>query len=187
MEKICMIMDMEGYFLPRFYCRELGVLGMDWLTTKRYFYHMPINYLELTPSQATTVMFVKRRIHGLPFVPSYMERARPAKQLYEDIKEFYDAAKTPDKFVVAYKGGTCEKDVLQELGIPFQNLEDFDCPKIETLIHQGYGKDVSDCGFHHIYEQQHLSKACIHCASMECSILKEWVDHQTKLPKETLV
>ena len=175
-----MIMDMEGYFLPEFYCRELGAVGLSDETTLHYFYKMPMSFLDLSPSQATTVTFVKSRIHGLPFVPSHQEKAHPYDQLMKDILYMYRSQMQVGKMMVAYKGGHVEKDILDklneenQLNIPYIDLEELGCPKVDTLIHQGYGYNVSDCGHHFVHR---LSKIqCIHCAFLEVQILKEWVE-----------
>ena len=168
LERICLIIDMEGFFLPKFYVRELGYSNHLGGSGSKY-YSMPMKYTELTPSQQKQTAFVTRRIHGMPFNATHFEDAHPQEQLAEDIVDLYQLHMTEDKPVIAYKGGHIEKDLLKELELgPFVDLEDFGCPKVEELMHSGIGYEVWDCGHHH-------GMGTAHCALAECQILREWV------------
>ena len=130
---------------------------------------MPMKYMDLVPTQQRQVAFVTRRIHGLPFTPTHFEDAQPQKQLAQDVTDLYQMYITADKPTIAYKGGHIEKDLLNELELgPFVDLEDFGCPKVVDLIHNGLGQEVWDCGLHQ-------GNGTAHCAMAECEILREWV------------
>ena len=167
LERICLIIDMEGYFLPKFYARELGYanyLG----GFGQHFYEMPMKYTDLLPSQVKQVVYVTRRIHGLSFTPTHFENAKPQDQPALEVTNLYKQYRTIEKMVVAYKGGHIEKDLLNQLEIPSVNLEEFGCPKVEELMHLGCGQEVWDCG-------HHMVTGIAHCSVTECRILQDWI------------
>ena len=167
LERICLIIDMEGYFLPKFYARELGYahyLG----GFGQHFYEMPMKYSDLLPSQVKQVVYVTRRIHGLSFTPTHFENAKPQDQLPVDVVNLYKQYKTNQKMMVAYKGGHIEKELLSKLDIPSVNLEEFGCPKVDELMHLGCGQEVWDCG-------HHMGTGIAHCSMAECRILQDWI------------
>ena len=41
--------------------------------------------------------------------------------------------------MVAYKGGHIERDLLSQLDIPCVNVEEYGCPKVDDLVHLGFG------------------------------------------------
>ena len=167
LERICLIVDMEGFFLPKFYARELGYSNYLGGSGSKY-YQLPMDYTNLLPSQPKEANFVTRRIHGMPFTPTHFENANPQDKLSTDVVELYEQYKTETKTVVAYKGGHIERDLLLKLGIPSVDLEAFGCPKVYDLKHLGLGYEVWDCGHHH-------GAGTAHCALAECQILQEWV------------
>ena len=169
LERICLIMDMEGFFLPKFYCRELGYSNhLGGCGSKHY--SLPMKYEELAPIQQKQAAFVTRRIHGLPFTPTHFEDAHTQERLRQDVVDLYTLNMTTEKPTIAYKGGHIEKDLLKELELaPFVDLEDFGCPKVTDLVHHGFGQEVWDCGLH-----QGMGTA--HCAMAECQILRDWVN-----------
>ena len=167
LERICLIVDMEGFFLPKFYCRELGYANYLGGCGSKY-YEMSMKYTDLILSQQKQVAFVRRRIHGMPFIPTHFEDAKPQEQLAQDVMELYELYKTEAKTVVAYKGGHIERDILLKLDIPSVDLEAFGRPKVYDLMHLGLGYEVWDCGHHH-------GAGTAHCALAECQILQEWV------------
>ena len=75
LERICLIIDMEGFFLPKFYCRELGYTTYLGGTGSKH-YRLPMKYTDLRPTQQKQAAFVTRRIHGLPFTPTHFEDAQ---------------------------------------------------------------------------------------------------------------
>ena len=169
LERICLIVDMEGFFLPKFHVRELGYATYLGSAGSKH-YTMPMKYTDLVPTQQRQANFVTRRIHGLPFTPTHFEDAQPQEQLVQDVADLYQLYMTPEKPTIAYKGGHIEKDLLSELELgPFVDLEDFGCPKVVDLIHHGFEQEVWDCGLHQ-------GNGAAHCAMAECQILRDWVN-----------
>ena len=162
-----MIIDMEGFFLSKFYARELGYSNyLGGCGSKNY--QMPMKYTELLPSQQKQAAFVTRRIHGMPFFSTHFEDAQPQEQLAQDVVDLYQLYMTAEKPVIAYKGGHIERDLLNELELPSVDLEAFGCPKVQDLMHAGIGYEVLDCGHHN-------GMGTVHCALAECQILQEWI------------
>ena len=168
LERICLYIDMEGFFLPKFHVRELGYANYLGGSGSKH-YWMPMLYTDLVPSQQRQANFVTRRIHGLPFTPTHFEDASPQEQLQQDVADLYTLNMTPEKTVIPYKGGHIEKDLLKEMELgPFVDLEDFGCPKVSDLVHHGFGQEVWDCGLHQ-------GNGAAHCAMAECQIVRDWV------------
>ena len=71
------------------------------------------------------------------------------------MSELYQRARTTEHFLVGYKGGHMEKDLLRELDLPVINLEHYGCPKFEKLNTISI---IEDCG-HHNFEN--------HCGMVE--------------------
>ena len=150
LERICMIIDMEGFFLPKFYARELGYSNYLGGCGSKY-YQMPMNYTELLPSPQKQTAFVTRRIHGMPFFSTHFENAQPQEKLAQDIVDLYQLYMTAEKPVIAYKGGHIERDLLNELEVPSVDLEVFGCPKVQDLMNAGIGYEVWYCGHHNVF------------------------------------
>ena len=90
------------------------------------------------------------------------ENARPLDNLKGDVLELYEQSRTPERFLVAYKGGHVERNLLRELDLPATNLEHAGCPKFERL--EIY--PIQDCG-------QHRTRG--HCAMVECQAFWQWM------------
>ena len=117
---------------------------------------------EMSERDWKTANFVKRRIHGLTLHPTPAELERTATRLFHPsavktiISELYDKYKTPLRDLVAYKGGTLEKDILIQLGIPHVDLETHRCPKFEDLTDEN-----QMCPYHVVRTEK------IHCPAFE--------------------
>ena len=84
----------------KFYCRQLGSanhLGSYGNTI----YSMPIKFTDRLPITVKQVSFVRRLIHGLSFVLSHFENAKPQEQSPVDVMKMYSLYKTEAKTVVA--------------------------------------------------------------------------------------
>ena len=73
------------------------------------------------------------------------------------VQSLYNNHRTAHQWVVAFKGGHVEKDLLRELKIPFVNLVDYNCPKVKDLLTEGY-RPILDCG-HHLHSHTHLPQS----------------------------
>ncbi len=68
------------------------------------------------------------------------------------IKKFYDAYKTNSESVLAYKGGSIEKDSLRKLSIPAINSELYGCPKATDIFPKMAW--LENCGKHSLLENR---------------------------------
>ena len=165
LNRIGMIIDLEGFHLnPRrgkpgeFLPRELGWCDWRGCGHGSHHYAHSSRYPDLPLRDRRTVRYVTQKVHGLPFLPTPEEQARPAFQMTQDIKELYKEYCTPERPLVGYKGGTIERDTLETLGIPSVNLERFGCPKYDDMSRL---TTVKSCG-HHEKPLVH------HCPQVEC-------------------
>ena len=162
LHNVCLIVDLEGYFVEKkFYARELG-----WTTWRgesgAQHYRLPLEWKTLSPKDRLTAQYVFHCIHGLPFEDRQDEKAHPLEALKGDVLALYARAKTTERFIVGYKGGHIEKDLLKELDLPTINLEEYGCPKFEKLNSMSM---IKDCG-HHRFKK--------HCAMVESKAFWQW-------------
>lgn len=86
------------------------------------------------------------------------------QKLEERILRFWNDVRTPRIYVLAFKGGVCELNVLKALKIPFFNLEDIKCPPYDELKGEEYDKYA--CKFH--------KDRSLHCPLAEVAALKQF-------------
>ena len=170
MNRACLCIDLEGFHLQQgFVCRELGYC--DW--TQRFsgvhHFNPPLRYDTLTIKDRITAQWVMRNIHGLPFHPPAAAEAYPHSLLAVTVQALYDRFRTKTRYLVVFKGGHVEKDLLKQLGIPHLDLESHGClpfRKMTPLDH------VKGCGFH-------ADPQCHHCPQVECYHFVDWMLRQT--------
>ena len=109
-------------------------------------YQRNLRWEELTLKEQQAAKFVINNIHGLPFNHQEAGIASLIGKLKDHVKELYQKAKTSEKWIVAYKGGHLERDLLKELNIPTVNLEDLGCPYLELLSGQHRIDPIPDSG-----------------------------------------
>ncbi|KAJ7390783.1 hypothetical protein OS493_022341 [Desmophyllum pertusum] len=164
LQNVCLIIDFEGYFInKKFYTRELG-----WTNWQGNFgckhYQQPFRWKTLNQIDRQTARYVYHCIHGLPFEDDPQENARHLENLKGDVLEIYQQSHSPERFLVGYKGGHMEKNLLKELDLPAINLEHCGCPKFEKLDFF----TIQDCG-------QHKKQALGHCAMVETQSFWQWM------------
>ncbi len=120
---------------------------------------------KLTSKDLKNVNYCKFKIHGLSFRPLPGEkRCLNDDRLMDFVARLYENHSTESQYVIGYKGGNVERDILNQLGIPNVNIEDFNCPKYNYLPKV----TISDCGFH-------LPLNNYHCPKLECYAFSLWV------------
>ena len=166
MEEITLIIDLEGFILSSgFIARELGWCTIQGENDSQHFYSR-VRYKDLNYKDRRTVQFVYKHIHGLRFEASFKEVALPQRDLEAVIRALYRGG------LVAYKGGHLEKDLLDKMGLPSINLEEFGCPKADSLWNQYKG---TSCGHH----KTDLFKM-VHCPKEETFLFFQWLQNQLK-------
>ena len=162
-QPIGLILDLDGYRISGkpFIVREMGWCNMYGQSASVHFTH-PLNYTQLSVKDKRTVNYIYNHVHGLRFQATAKEKALPQDQLEIFIQTLYDTLSTKDQTVVAYKGGTLERDILNKLQLPHVDLEWFHCPKADQLVSSEFNPGPS-CGHHRTAENKKL----IHCPKQE--------------------
>lgn len=173
LEDICVIIDLDGFrFHKIFHVRELGFASLTKEIYGSYRFDLS-NYINgMTQADWKSAMCCKFRIHGLSIRPLPREKnCYNEKDLNSLINQIYEENKTQDKYVIGYKGGTVERNLLGKLRIPNVNLEHYGCPKYSDLVEP----EIEDCGYH-------IKIDGVHCAMKECFAFATWVSQQLRDP-----
>ena len=166
MDQITLIIDLEGFCLSSgFIVRELGWCTIQGENDSQHFYSR-LRYKELNYKDRRTVNYVYKHIHGLGFEAAYREAALPQRDVEGVIRALYRGG------LVAYKGGHLEKDLLDKMGLPWVNLEEFGCPKADVLWSKT-DNDGASCGCH----KKDLFKM-VHCPKQETFLFFQWLKQQ---------
>lgn len=167
---ICLCIDIDGFRMQdgSFITRELGWCDGEVKRVGSFHYDHSYRWEDLSPAECKTVQFVKHRLTGLPFRPSPAERikypVRMQEELEHDILSLYEQNKNFHCNVVAYKGGTLERNILDKLQIPSFNLEELNCPKYDVLA-KLYGRTFN-CNCHVVGD--------FHCSEDEVYVFMPW-------------
>ena len=116
-----------------FSCKKLFFAKSSELsqTETSFHFNTTLCYEKLCEKDKTNVKFLQKHVHGLSLGD---ENDLNKDMLDVIVKKFYTAYKTDNKSVLAYKGGSIEKDLLAKLNIPSVNLELFGCPKARNIF-----------------------------------------------------
>ena len=174
MEKICAVIDLEGFQLNSmggFHVRELGFC--DWACYRKgsVAYETFGRFIDLPKEDRKNVAFVTNQIHGLPYSPAPQENACAPWLIDDHVRAIYQQAKTRQRDHIGYKGGHVEKDLLERLNIPSYNLEEDGCPPFRKMKRLA---GVKDCG-HHRNPRVH------HCPKVECEHFVCWMREKSGL------
>ena len=168
MDQITLIIDLEGFPLSSgFSVRELGWCTIKGENDSQHF-NSRLRYKDLNYKDRRTVNYVYRHVHGLRFESAFREAALPQRDGEAVIRALYRGG------LVAYKGGHLEKDLLDKMGLPSVNLEDFGCPKADSLWSKLYPPGKS-CGHH---KEQPFK--LVHCPKQETYLFFNWLQNKLK-------
>ena len=172
-KNICLCIDIDGFRLQdgTFITRELGWCDGEVKRVGSFHYDHGYRWENMSPTDRKTIQFVKNRVAGLPFRPSPDERRRYFLRRQEDLEHdilrlYNDSMEGTPKYcnVVAYKGGTLERNILNKLQIPSFNLEELSCPKYDVLA-KLYGRTFN-CKCHLVGD--------FHCSEDEAYMFMQW-------------
>ena len=153
-DKVCMILDFEGFFVDKtFRVRELGYYTWQGEYGRHAFYMKP-SWCNLSLRDRKTVSYVKYNVHGLTYQPRREEKAHEYYRVEEVVRDLYEETKTGDRPVVTFKGGHVE------LNIQRINLEVYGCPKYDVLKLKIWNP-LPGCGVR-------LEESIHHCPVKEC-------------------
>ena len=109
------------------------------------------------------------RVHGLWFKPGTHEHSLPVSTLPDLVMELHSKFSTPERMIVAYKGGIQEKLLLHKLGLPYLDLEDLGCPRFDQLIDEPGTRRFDRS--HHLHMRPDIVP---HCSEEECYQFVTW-------------
>ena len=131
--RVCVTIAQDGFMIDgRFHCRKLG-----WANRRNESgnvkFTMPCRFSDLKDDNKRNVKYVAKRIIGLSFDDGPRESPFGLECLSGMVQTIYLQSKSKEWDCVAYKGGHFERDLLESLGIPAINLEDFGCPEVQGI------------------------------------------------------
>jgi hypothetical protein len=86
------------------------------------------------------------------------------------VRKFYDAYRINENSVIAYKGGSFERTLLNRLNIPSFNLELFGCPKAVDIFDEMVWLEC--CGQHLLLKNK--NETYKHCPRVEVEAFLHW-------------
>jgi len=99
-----------------------------------------LRWRDLSKNDQRTVCYAIDHVHRLSFKPGKHEHSLPVSMLADFVMELHGKFSTPERLVVAYKGGIQEKLLFDNLGLPYLDLEDLGCPVLtNSSTNQGRG------------------------------------------------
>lgn len=144
------VLDIDGFYVnKRFYPKEICLLSVDNDDALRIDVRLPMSFNDLSHKQRSQVCYVTKFVHGLYWTNDIDTSGfKAGRMLYDSknvptiiraaLREHADRRRSflePDpQVLVAYKGGTLERNILVAAGIPCIDLELYGCPRFETLI-----------------------------------------------------
>ena len=171
-KQIIGIIDMDGFLIhKKFLCEELGIPKVGDVSAKSYFFDFDMCLSELDEKSRRHCMYLKHKIHHLPFGAPPNSNAIKLTELETIVRSFYDNHKFDHKSRIGYKGGHYEKDILKKLGIPSLNLEELGCPKASVLFRNLVWLET--CRNHTTWDNYE------HCAKVEVEAYGDWLERQT--------
>jgi len=158
--EVTAILDMDGYMVDgEFKCVELGWKYLNHPHAYSFFfYHGGMR--ELSVKDRITANYVHRNIFDIPYGEFWPGMLKGSK--VETLVEHLHG-----RGIVAFKGGCIEKNVLKHLRIPGINLEEFGCPKVDTLLKE-CPFTFKTCGHHQL--------TSAHCPREEVSVMEWWLN-----------
>ena len=161
MERITHIIDCEGYSgQHKTYLCEVSVYDIKNYMCVSYQIYMPQLYFN---ENSRTVRYQIEHVHGLPVV---RERISDDFYTYGEVMAMLERQFLSFADLVAYKGGTIERDLLSSMGVKSINIEVLGCPKYTQLFTLS-GIDHWCCRYH-IYNS-------FHCSAHQVEVFKHFI------------
>ena len=173
-----MVIDLEGFQLSKgsgaaFLVREFGWCKWDRIMSGNTQFDHDWRWRDLSKKDQRTISYYIERIDGMSFKPGTHEHSLPVSTLPDVVMELHNKFSTPERLVVAYKGGIQEKLLLDKLGLPYLDLQDLGCPQFDQLVDEP-GRRRHDCS-HHLHMRPDIVP---HCSEEECYQFVTWTLEQ---------
>ena len=161
------VIDFEGFRHKKsgFIIKELSVQSENFSDT--LLFGPPKNFSELSSSELKSHNWVSKFLHGIEWTSG--------EYPYTYLETYFIFLTLRFQSGFFYAKGTekCHK-IAELLKRPVQNLEELNCPKIETLA-IAY---TSSCGFHSSKTPQRQRSR--HCAKRKASAFLQWVEQRNE-------
>jgi hypothetical protein len=168
------IIDLDGFCIQKtFFCRELGVITHGDTYGTSFHFNTPLQFAKLSEKDKIQVKYVQECIHGLSLGDN---KALDQHMVNVIVKRFYEAYRIDTNSVIAYKGGSFERTLLEKLGIPSFNLELLGCPKAENIYHEMVWLEC--CGQHTLLKNK--NETYKHCPRVEVEAYLHWFEQYWK-------
>jgi hypothetical protein len=126
-----------------------------------------LQYEKLTEKDRIQVKYVQECIHGLSLGDN---KAMDQHMVDVIVQRFYNAYRMDNNSVIAYKGGSFEKTLLDKLNIPSFNLELLGYPKAINIYHEMAWLEC--CGQHTLLKNK--NETYKHCPRVEVEAYLHW-------------
>jgi len=166
-EKLCCIIDAQGFvkngvFFPREIAFCSDIKNVSFLVDTK------LKYYKMSEKDRKTNKFIERKFLGIPLTQEFS--AKCIIDYKPEIYRLYLTLKTSDKKLVGIKNYQLSS-ILSVLNIPFINLEDFGCSRLD-ILEKIYRENC--CGFHNKKNKRGQWK----CAVRKANILWKWVKNR---------
>jgi hypothetical protein len=174
LECVCAVLDFECFqHKSLLFYREIGFAPIG--DTKLINLHVKPGPVPPYTDRAVWKTFntLKFKVHGLDLYPDDSEADNVVSQesVAGIIRTLHQYVSTRERNVIAFKGGNFERRLLQELNIPYLNLEDAGCVAYSILPReQKRCYRNLDCG-QHLYTTNDID----HCPMKEVSYYRDWI------------
>lgn len=200
LERVTHVFDMDGFIVAgKFHAKEICLLDVATNVAWRADVLLPIPYNKLSEKDQARVNFCTHKVHGMFWVNYTPQQWRDERRMIlrnadsvrRAVRRCLDSWRNdnrPDASVlVAYKGGTFERDLLADLGEASIDLNDYACPKFDFLISSPYYGNIEQTSapMSRVHRTRDTDFVCDlhrasdhrdwHCPVVECRVFARWI------------
>lgn len=186
LDKVCGILDIEAFQHKKLLIyREFAFAPLNGsvLSNEKLFLAHDVLSHSVTPNEIPppeardvwyTIRTLKYKIHGLDLFPDEpSELCCPQDAVKWLILGWYEAFACEKRYMIAFKGGNLERNLLDWLNIPYINLEEFGCPSFHMIPQEEREQFTKSCGQH-----RYAQRGEDHCSIKETSFYRFWTLQQ---------
>lgn len=165
--KICGVMDAQGFVKnDEFFPREICVLSNS--VKQSQLCDTQLRFVDMNIKDRITNMYLANNLFGLSMRTSNGISHNSSHDATQVVYLMYNKIKTPTKPYLGVKNPQLIK-ILDFWGIPYVELEDYNCPNMSSLKRYFGGQA---CHFH---ERAVPDRCKLHCAQHKCELLWKWL------------
>ena len=171
--KVCAVIDAQGFIVnKKFYMREIAVVSHTF--KQSCLCDTGLSYAMMYPKDRKVNSYISNNLLGLSLGFSKgQDKTFSTDDGEQIVVMLYEKLKTKRQNYVAVKNQHLIP-ILEKWGVPFVDLEDFDCPK-PSLLKLVYDKPT--CHFH---EREIPDKGKLICAEQKVDCLWHWLNDYIK-------